>query len=114
MARLQIEISEELNGWIADEVEKGSTNKTAFVSGILEAAKVGGQSAGEPAPGPQPEPATPQPATDTQRKILVTLEMFFKRYVKNDPPRKLSDAERESLDERWDALLQLRDAELSK
>jgi hypothetical protein len=117
MARLDVEISDELAGWIQDEVKKSKGTKVAFVTAILEAARKGpdpGPAGNDPDPAREP-PGNPGNDPDRLRKMAVTLEFFFKRYLFDHPARPdATDEDEEALEERWKLMTDFIDAELAK
>jgi hypothetical protein len=122
MARLDIAISDELDGWIRDEAKRRGSNKTAVVASILEAARKAPEA--DPAPDPErpgPEPEEPGKARiapdrdpDPLRKVAVTLDLLFRRYLADHPATPRTEAEKEVAEARWQAVEAIRNQELSK
>lgn len=102
MARLEVEISEELFGWVQDETTRSKSTKVAFVTGILEAARGGD---GEVSEQPVELPAEPDGREESAaiKRLQVTLDKLLKLHLAHHPSRpELTDEEIEILEERWE------------
>jgi hypothetical protein len=119
---LDIAISDELDGWIRDEAKRRGSNKTAVVASILEAARKGPEADPETKPEtPEAEPEEPGEARidpdrdpDRLRKVAVTLDLLFRRYLADHPATPRTEAEKEVAEARWQAVEAIRNQELSK
>ena len=121
MARHDLKYDDELDEWLTAEAKRQGISKTALIVSILRASQQNqespealgaGDDHSEPAAEPIRTPSGPDP--DMAAKTLKTIEMFFQRYLADHPPMIRTDAEKESLNERWEIFLALRDKELLK
>jgi hypothetical protein len=117
MARLDITISEELDGWIKDACRaRGNITKTALVTEILEDARAGRET--DPGTGPdapqEPPREAPGSDPDALRRLAVTLDLFFRHHLRHHPQAPMTEAEAEEMEARWASVEEIRERELAR